>query len=122
MTTIKIKRVYEKEAKSDGFRVFVDRLWPRGIKKEDLHFDLWEKGITPSSELRTWYHEDTEERWKEFAKKYRKELEQADTIDGFLSKIAGHQTITLLYAAKDEHQNHTLVLKDFLETLLSHEK
>lgn len=119
MTIIKIKRVYEKESEGDGFRVFVDRLWPRGIKKEDLHFDLWEKAITPSPGLRSWYHEDTQGHWKEFVKKYRKELEQSDAIDGFMSKISGHKTITLLYAAKDENRNYALVLKDFLETLLS---
>lgn len=122
MTTIKIKRVYEQEAKSDGFRVFVDRLWPRGIKKDELQLDLWAKEITPSSELRKWYHEDMEGHWKAFVKKYRKELEQSDAIDGFLSKIKGHETVTLLYAAKDENQNHALVLKEFLETLLSRKK
>lgn len=119
MTIVKIKRVYEKETKDDGFRVLVDRLWPRGVKKDELHYDLWAKDLTPSSELRKWYHEDSEGRWKDFAKKYRKELEQSDAIDDFLSKISDRKTITLLYAAKDEHQNHALILQEFLEKVLS---
>ncbi len=115
MTAIKIKRVYEKQAKSDGLRVLVDRLWPRGMKKEDLHYDLWEKEIAPSPALRKWYHEDMVGRWSEFTKKYRKELDKFEAVKAFLEKIQPLHTVTLLYAAKDETQNHAIVLQDFLE-------
>lgn len=118
MPTIKTKRVYEKEAKTDGCRVLVDRLWPRGVKKESLHYDLWEKDVTPSSDLRKWYHEDLAGHWSEFAKKYRKELEKSDAVKAFLEKIKTEKTVTLLYAAKDETQNHALILQKFLESKL----
>lgn len=120
MTVFKIKRVYEKESKEDGFRVLVDRLWPRGIKKENLPYDLWEKDLTPSSELRQWYHEDLQGHWKDFAKRYRKELEKSDAVEDFLKKIKAQKTVTLLYAAKDETQNHAMILRDFLESALKH--
>lgn len=118
MPTIKIKRVYEQQAKSDGFRVLVDRLWPRGIKKEDLHYDLWEKEITPSPDLRKWYHEDLAGHWSEFAKKYRKELQKSDAARTFLDQIRTRKTVTLLYGAKDETQNHAIILQKFLESKL----
>ena len=118
MTTIKIKRVYEKPGPSDGFLVLVDRLWPRGIKKENLEYDLWAKEITPSSELRKWYHEDMENRWKSFGAKYVRELESSGQIEGFLEKIRHCKTVTLLYAAKDEKQNHAIVLKEYLDRKL----
>lgn len=119
MTTIKLKRVYEREAESDGYRILVDRLWPRGIKKENLNYDLWAKDVTPSPELRKWYHEDMQGRWKDFCQKYRKELESNPATRDFLKAIRKHKTVTLLYAAKDEAQNHALILKDFLEKNLS---
>lgn len=118
MPMIKIKRAYEKSEKSDGFRVLVDRLWPRGIKKEDLQRDLRAKEITPSTELGKWYHEDLQGRWDELCEKYRKELEQSDAVKIFLEKIKSLKTATLLYASKDETQNHAVVLKEFLETAL----
>lgn len=74
MTQIKLKRIYEDPEPTDGYRIFVDRLWPRGMKKEAVHFDLWEKDITPSPELRGWFHQAPDERWNEFAALYRKEL------------------------------------------------
>lgn len=119
MPTVKIKRVYEQPSKSDGFRVFVDRLWPRGIKKEDLHYDLWEKDVTPSQDLRQWYHEDLAGHWAEFAKKYRKELGHSEAVKAFLEKIKNRKTITLLYASRNETQNHALILQKFLESKLT---
>lgn len=117
MTTIKLKRVYDQEEKSDGFRILVDRLWPRGMKKESLHDDLWAKELSPSSELRQWYHDDMEGRWKDFCRKYRSELEHSEAAKQLWATIRSHKTITLLYAAKDENQNHALVLKKFLDDL-----
>ncbi len=122
MATIKIKRVYEEAENGDGFRVLVDRLWPRGIKKEDLSCDLWAEAITPSPELRKWYHEDLQGRWDEFREKYRKELEESDAVKTFLEKIQLQKTVTLLYASKNEAQNHAVVLKEFLESVLKRKK
>ena len=76
MTRIKIKRAYEKPEPDDGFRVFVDRLWPRGMRKEDFRYDLWAKQIAPSAALRRWYHEDMPGRWEEFGRRYAAELRQ----------------------------------------------
>jgi uncharacterized protein YeaO (DUF488 family) len=104
---IKIKRVYEAEDKSDGYRVLVDRLWPRGMKKTELHFDGWPKEICPSSELRKIFGHDPS-RFSEFKKDYKKEIE-------FLSKLAQKRNVTLLYAAHDEKINHAIVLKEVLD-------
>jgi len=115
MTTIKLKRVYEDYSEDDGLRVLVDRLWPRGVKKEELHYDIWAKDITPSNELRKWVHMDTQNRWDEFAIRYQQELSEEKHITPFIEKIKGYPVITLLYAAKDQLQNHALILKGVLE-------
>ena len=98
MTQIRIKRVYEEPNATDGYRVLVDRLWPRGIKKEHLKYDVWEKDITPSPELRKWFHEDQAEHW-----------------EGFIDTIKHHHTITLLYASKAPIYNHARILQRFLQ-------
>jgi len=118
MTQVKIKRVYEPDEKSDGYRVLVDRLWPRGIKKENLHYDLWAKEITPSPLLRQWYHQDEEGRWTEFRKKYTEELENSSAIKDFIDEIKGEKVVTLLYASKNAAENHALILQEFLENKL----
>ena len=115
MTQIKIKRVYEDPESSDGYRVFVDRLWPRGMKKEALHYDLWAKDITPSPEIRQWIHQDPDARWHEFAGLYRKELNSSDAAKAFVEKIGQYLVVTLLYASKSPDHNHALILKDFLD-------
>lgn len=116
MTVLKIKRVYELPEKSDGFRVLVDRLWPRGIKKEDAHFDVWIKEIAPSDELRKWFNHDTE-KWIEFKKKYTTELKQSPVLEELLEIVKKHKTVTLLYGAKDEQHNQAVVLKEYLEKI-----
>jgi uncharacterized protein YeaO (DUF488 family) len=116
---IKIKRVYDTPSSGDGYRVLVDKLWPRGMKKENLKYDVWEKNITPSTELRKWFHENPEEHWKEFSKKYADELKASPDAANFAAKIKGKKTVTLLYAAKDETKNHALVLRLFLLKTLS---
>lgn len=110
--------MYQPDEKNDGFRVLVDRLWPRGIKKESLHYDSWEKDLAPSPALRSWYHEDLEGHWEDFVKKYRLELAKSEAVKAFSEKIKDRKTVTLLYAAKDETQNHALVLKEYLEKTL----
>lgn len=115
MTRIAIKRVYEPAEASDGFRVLVDKLWPRGIRKEALPYDLWDKEITPSTPLRKWFHADPQGRWEEFRKRYLHELETSAAAREFIEKIAGRPHVTLLYASKNAAENHALVLKEYLE-------
>lgn len=111
---LQIKRVYEKSEANDGFRILVDRLWPRGLKKEEAKVDLWLKDIAPSSDLRKWFGHNTE-KWPEFQKKYEKELGVNPSTKELLNQAAHHKNITLVYAAKDEEHNNAVVLKKFLE-------
>lgn len=115
MTQIKLKRIYEDPEPTDGYRVFVDRLWPRGMKKEAAHFDLWEKDVTPSPELRKWFHQAPDERWNEFAALYSKELNGSEAAKAFVEKISQYPVVTLLYASKSPDHNHALILKTFLD-------
>ena len=110
---IKVKRVYEKPNAKDGFRILVDRLWPRGLTKEKAAADLWLKDIAPSTELRKWFNHDPE-KWKEFQKKYQKELEENKEVVSVLKEHVKQGPVTLLYAAKDEEHNEALVLKEFV--------
>lgn len=115
---IKIKRVYEKPGKDDGYRVLVDRLWPRGIKKEDLKFSEWPKEICPSTELRKEFGHKPE-KFGEFRTEYKKELKSAAAHDKLveLAERAQDGNVTLLYAARDEKINHAIVLKEVLDKL-----
>ena len=112
--SIKMKRVYEPPAASDGSRVLVDRLWPRGLTKEKAHVDLWLKEIAPGTELRQWFRHDPE-KWKRFRGRYETELRHNAQPVEMLTKKAREGTITLMYAARDEKHNEALVLKQFLE-------
>jgi uncharacterized protein YeaO (DUF488 family) len=114
MDNVVIKRIYESASDADGFRILVDRLWPRGMKKEDAGIDLWLKAVAPTDALRKWYHHDGGG-WDEFRHKYVLELKDNPAVDGLLSLIKEQKTVTLLYAAKDEIQNHALVLLEFLQ-------
>ncbi|MTD39852.1 DUF488 family protein [Erwinia sp. CPCC 100877] len=113
---IQCKRVYEDARKSDGYRVLVDRLWPRGVKKSELQYDEWCKAITPSPELRREWHSDVID-FDTFSQRYRAELEQTPDDIRRLKEIARKGPLTLLYAAKDTSQNHALVLADYLRNL-----
>lgn len=113
---IKVKRIYETPAKGDGCRVLVDRLWPRGMKKEDAHIDEWAKDLSPSTELRKWY-DHTPDLWSEFSRKYKAELNKNEAVPGFVEGHEDKKTITLLYGAKSEEYNHALVLQKYLEGL-----
>ncbi len=113
---IKTKRVYENSAKEDGFRVLVDRLWPRGLTKEKAHVDLWMKEVAPSDELRKWFHHE-ERNWGEFVKKYEAELaKKKDLLAELRTLRKQHKTVTLLYGSKDEQQNQAIVLADVLRS------
>ena len=113
---IKIKRVYEKPSRDDGYRVLVDRLWPRGIKKEDLKFSEWPKEICASTELRKEFGHKPE-KFSEFKTEFKKELKAAAAQEKLaeLAERAQEQNVTLLYAARDEKINHAQVLKEVLE-------
>lgn len=113
---IQCKRVYDPAEKSDGYRVLVDRLWPRGIKKTDLAMDEWAKDLTPSTDLRKAFHAEAID-FTHFTGLYRTELASHQQEGERLAKIAHQQTLTLLYAAKNNEQNHALVLADWLREL-----
>ena len=121
MHKILMKRVYEEAAEKDGYRILADRLWPRGVKKEDLPHDLWAKEITPSSEIRKEFNHE-EEKFNAFKQHYLYEINENDEMAPFLETISEKletQNVTLLYAAKDEENNHVIILKDWLEETLS---
>lgn len=114
--SVHVKRIYEPFSKDDGYRILVDRLWPRGIKKDDAHIDKWMKEIAPSTELRKWFHSDPEaDHWDQFIKAYNAELEKSDTVEELLADILKHTTVTLLYASKSEEHNHALILLQFIK-------
>ena len=111
---IVIKRVYEKPTPSDGARILVDRLWPRGVSKERAKLDLWLKDIAPSTELREWFGHDPK-KWIGFQKKYKIELANNEEPVAELKKIIRqNKTVTLLYAAKDEEHNEAVVINNLL--------
>jgi uncharacterized protein YeaO (DUF488 family) len=114
LPSINIKRVYEPVEKSDGYRILVDRLWPRGIKKTDANFDAWLKEIAPSTELRKWFNHEVE-KWTAFSIKYEAELKASPALEELLRIIKKHKTVTLVYSAKDERHNQAIVLKAFLQ-------
>ena len=113
MTEILLKRAYADPSDSDGYRILVDRLWPRGLTKQQLEIEKWAKSVTPSSELRKAWHHDPE-RFSEFAEHYRQELNQNPAVDEFLELLAQHPTVTFVYGAKNEEVNHAVVLRDYL--------
>lgn len=109
-----LKRIYEPYCSTDGYRVLVDRLWPRGIKKVDARLDDWAKDLAPSTALRTNYNHQPE-RWEEFQQKYRDELADNEQISHYLDKWEDQARVTLLYASKDPSFTHAQVLKSILE-------
>ena len=111
---LKVKRVYEEPSKEDGFRVFVERLWPRGISKERAAVDLWLKDVAPSPELRKWFAHDSA-KWEEFRRRYKKELEKKTNEIHLLLNKSRDGTVTLVYAAHDQEHNSALILKQHLE-------
>lgn len=116
---INIKRVYDNSEKSDGMRILVDRIWPRGVSKEDANLDEWVKEVSPSKKLRQWFDHDSE-KYEEFKEKYKKEMKQNDEQKEALKKLKKwtkqhDKKITLVYAAKDEKHNQAVVLKEILD-------
>lgn len=106
---LRIKRVYEPAARSDGIRILVDRLWPRGLSKADAAIDEWMKDVAPSAALRRWFGHEPE-KWAEFQKRYRTELrEQADLV-ARIARLAARRRVTLVFGARDEEHNDAVVL------------
>ena len=117
---IQLKRAYEPAAASDGYRVLVDRLWPRGLRKADAHIDEWRKDVAPSDELRRWFgHQPS--RFREFRERYQRELrsETARAALAELARRAARRTVTLVYSAHDELHNNAVVLARELERQLA---
>lgn len=112
---IKIKRIYEPPSKEDGFRILVDRLWPRGMSKESAQVDIWLREVAPSDSLRRWFSHDPK-KWIEFKKRYCEELkEKKDTISNIRSLEKEKKKITLLYSAKDTEYNNAVFLQEHLQ-------
>ena len=113
--SIQVKRVYAPQSPRDGQRILVDRLWPRGLSKASLKLDAWLKELSPSNELRKWYHQD-KTRWSEFQKRYVKELQSHLDLVEDLRRRSRRGRVTLLYSATDETHNNAVALKDYLES------
>ncbi len=110
---IRIKRAYEKPGKQDGSRILVDRIWPRGVSKDEIELDHWLKAVAPSDSLRKWFDHDVE-KWSEFDSRYRKELKEGSDDLQKLRDCVADGRVTLIYGAKDEAHNQAVVLRDFL--------
>jgi uncharacterized protein YeaO (DUF488 family) len=114
--SLKIKRVYEEPAKSDGYRVLVDRIWPRGLKKSEALIDKWLKEIAPSTGLRKWFKHDPA-KWEQFKKKYAAELKKHREEVEELARESRKRTVTLLFGAKDTAHNNAVALEEYLERI-----
>ncbi|MBW3226577.1 DUF488 domain-containing protein [Marinobacter adhaerens] len=113
---IRLKRAYETSGRSDGLRILVDRIWPRGVAKEDADIAHWLKGLAPSTELRKWFGHDPD-KWSEFCERYLKELESDDAsedLDTLRKLLNDHKRVTLVFAAKDTEHNNAVALRDFI--------
>lgn len=114
MTEFKLKRAYEAPSDTDGFRVYIDRLWPRGLSHETFPYDLWDKDIAPSTDLREWFHQDPVDRWEEFEKRYTAELQQNPAFTKMKELLMTKKVVTLLYSSHDEQHNNAVVVYDLL--------
>ena len=111
---MKIKRVYDKPAKSDGYRVLIDRIWPRGLTKSDARIDEWLKEIAPSTGLRKWFNHDPA-KWEQFKKKYAAELKEHREELEKLARESRKRTVTFVFGAKDTAHSNAMALKEYLE-------
>lgn len=112
---IKLKRAYDEPASSDGARVLVERLWPRGVRKEALRLDAWLKDLAPGTELRRWFGHDPK-KWQEFRRRYFTELDGRPEAVRAIREQARHGTVTLVYSTHDPEFNNAVALKEYLET------
>ncbi len=112
--TINIKRAYELSSADDGYRVYIDRLWPRGLSHETFHYDAWDKEIAPSTELREWFHKNPDSEWSDFEARYRRELLANPAFETLKAEIKDKPVVTLLYSSHDTTHNNAVVLRDML--------
>lgn len=112
--TIQLKRAYDPESPEDGYRVYIDRLWPRGLSHETFHYDSWDKEIAPSTELREWFHQDPENRWDGFEEKYKTELAGNPAFEALRKEIADKPKVTLLFSSHDREHNNAVVVQTML--------
>jgi len=113
---IKVKRIYDPPSPGDGKRILVDRLWPRGMKKEEVHIDEWLKEISPSNELRKWYSHDPA-KWPEFKRRYRAEIAKETDLLKKIRDEGERRTVTLLFSSKELERNNAVALKEIIERL-----
>lgn len=112
MTVFKLKRAYQAPSADDGFRVYIDRLWPRGLSHQQFSYDLWDKDIAPSTELREWFHADSDARWDGFEQRYAVELHSNPSFAALRTLLLQKPVVTLLYSSHDsEHNNAVALLK-----------
>lgn len=111
---IKLKRAYEPASSDDGYRVYIDRLWPQGLSHETFQYDWWDKDIAPSTQLRQWFHVDPAARWNEFVERYKAELKSNPAFAQLKAALAGKSVVTLLYSSRDEVHNNAVVVRDAL--------
>ncbi|HQI39553.1 MAG: hypothetical protein B6D44_11335 [Ignavibacteriales bacterium UTCHB2] len=113
---IQIKRAYEKPAKADGYRILIDRLWPRGVAKSEAKLDLWLKEIAPSTELRKWFHQNPDE-WDTFRKKFLDEIKSKKELLTQIKNLEKEKgTVTLVYSYKDTERNNAVILQKVLSS------
>lgn len=111
---IRLKRAYEPASRKDGLRILVERLWPRGVSKARARISLWCRDLSPTTELRKWFHTHRD-KWPEFRKRYFAELDHQETAARLLLHIAQNETVTFVFAAEDEEHNSATALKEYLE-------
>ena len=111
---VKLKRAYDATSETDGFRIYIDRLWPRGLSHETFHYDLWDKDLAPSTELREWFHADPADRWQEFSKRYADELRGSEAFGRFCQIVEAHPVVTLLFSSHDVSHNNAVVVRNLL--------
>jgi uncharacterized protein YeaO (DUF488 family) len=110
---LRMKRAYDPPSEDDGFRILVDRIWPRGMSRERIQIDLWLKDVAPSNELRRWFGHDPS-RWDEFKERYHQELADKDDLIDQISEKVSSGDVTLVFGAKDEKLNNAVALKEYL--------
>ena len=110
---LRVKRAYEPASRLDGYRILIDRLWPRGVSKENAAIDEWMKEVAPSAQLRRWFGHDPE-KWREFRRRYRRELQARDHLLRAIAALASHRRVTLVYGARDEEHNDAVVLAELI--------
>lgn len=113
--TIQIKRAYDAASTDDGYRIYIDRLWPRGLSHETFHYDSWDKQLAPSTQLREWFHQDPDTRWSEFKTRYSLELASNPAFQSLIKEISDKIKVTLLYSSHDREHNNAIVVEEMLD-------